>query len=192
MSWMDATKWIVRPKRCSGCNKPMSLYLDIQAHKAEATATWNCRTEDCNSREGAMGIPFLREDLTAKDLRRFDYGLTSLWAQHALMTKEKVTEASPDVAESLFHGIVRLLDREGLLELLAMVQSRLAEMEEELEPIQEPSSSGPAGKASKARGWIELKMIPRGGKEYGPYAYRRWRSGGRIRSEYLGKVKQES
>jgi hypothetical protein len=35
------------------------------------------------------------------------------------------------------------------------------------------------------RGWVELKMIG----DNGPYAYRRWREGGKLRSEYIGKVK---
>ena len=34
------------------------------------------------------------------------------------------------------------------------------------------------------RGWVELKMIGANG----PYAYRRWREGGKLRSEYIGKV----
>ena len=40
--------------------------------------------------------------------------------------------------------------------------------------------------AAKTRGgWVELKTI----NGCGPYAYKRWRSGGRTRSEYIGKVK---
>ena len=36
----------------------------------------------------------------------------------------------------------------------------------------------------KKRGYVEIKTI--NGR---PYAYRRWREGGRLRSEYVGKVK---
>ena len=37
-----------------------------------------------------------------------------------------------------------------------------------------------------AGGYIELKYI----RGYGPYAYKRYRAGGRLCSEYVGKVKQ--
>ena len=89
---------------------------------------------------------------------------------------------------SHLQALVGLLDKEGLLELLAMVEGRLEEIEEEPAPIQETSSSGPAGKAKGGAGWIELKMI----KGHGPYAYKRWRVGKTLKSQYLGKVKQES
>lgn len=94
---------------------------------------------------------------------------------------------------SHLQALVGLLDKEGLLELLAMVEDRLAEIEDEPAPIQETSSSGPAGKAKGGAGWIELKMIPgANGKLYGPYAYRRWRVGKTLKSQYLGPLKQES
>ena len=41
-------------------------------------------------------------------------------------------------------ALIGSLDRDGLLKLMAMVEARLAELEEELEPIQEPSSNGSA------------------------------------------------
>lgn len=48
------------------------------------------------------------------------------------------------------------------------------------------SSDGSSGKhVGSGGGWVELKMI----NGYGPYAYKRWRSGGKTRSEYIGKVK---
>ena len=52
-----------------------------------------------------------------------------------------------------------------------------------------PSSGGAPGGAPKGRGrgrgyWIEAKII----NGCGPYLYRRWREGGRVRSEYIGKA----
>lgn len=38
----------------------------------------------------------------------------------------------------------------------------------------------------RGRSWVENKMI----NGAGPYAYRRWREGGRVKSEYVGKVKE--
>lgn len=87
--------------------------------------------------------------------------------------------------------LIASLDRDGLLELIMLAEARLAEIEDGQEPAQETSSRG-SSKASEAQGWIELKMIPgANGKQYGPYAYRRWRQGKRLRSQYLGKVKQQ-
>lgn len=57
------------------------------------------------------------------------------------------------------------------------------------EPEAETAGNKTEGKEG-ARGWVELKMIPRGGKSYGPYAYLRWREGKVTRSKYLGKVRQ--
>lgn len=71
-----------------------------------------------------------------------------------------------------------------------LVVLRLTDFEElaELESQEvEDCPRGPAGPAEgkKAKGgYIELKMI----RGHGPYAYKRWREGGRLRSEYLGKV----
>jgi hypothetical protein len=84
-------------------------------------------------------------------------------------------------AERLLAG----LDREGLLELRAMIDDALEALETAEEPRHEHTGNG-NGASSKARGWVELKTI----KGYGPYAYRRWRDGGRLRSEYIGKVKE--
>jgi hypothetical protein len=51
------------------------------------------------------------------------------------------------------------------------------------------STIAPAAAAPKS--WIELRYVKRNGKVYGPYRYRRWREGGRLRSRYLGKAKTE-
>lgn len=82
--------------------------------------------------------------------------------------------------------LIGLMDQEGLLELIAMAESRLAELEEQ--EIQEPPETSSRQEAKGGgSGWIELKMI----QGFGPYAYKRWRQGGRLRSQYVGKVKQQ-
>ena len=45
-------------------------------------------------------------------------------------------------------------------------------------------AAGPAEAKKVKKGYVEEKMIGR----HGPYRYRRWREGGRLRSRYLGKV----
>ncbi|MCI0649946.1 MAG: hypothetical protein L0346_34390 [Chloroflexi bacterium] len=73
------------------------------------------------------------------------------------------------------------LDQAGLMEARDMIDALL----------DDPADSEPAGDGDTAigdsggRGWVELKMI----NGCGPYAYKRWRQGGRLRSEYIGKVK---
>lgn len=49
------------------------------------------------------------------------------------------------------------------------------------------SGQGKAADGSGRGFWYELKMI----NGYGPYKYRRWREGGRLRSKYLGKAKTD-
>ena len=71
--------------------------------------------------------------------------------------------------------VLRLADFEALAEL----ESRGQEVED-----CPRGAAGPAEAKKGKGGYIELKMI----KNCGPYAYRRWREGGRLRSEYLGKV----
>ena len=92
-----------------------------------------------------------------------------------------------DQQRASMERLIVSLDRDGLQELIAMAEARLAELDEELEPVQEPSSNGSSKAKAGGAGWIELKMI---GKN-GPYAYKRWRQGKTLRSQYLGKVKQE-
>jgi len=78
-----------------------------------------------------------------------------------------------------------------LLELRAMIDTNIdtLELREQQEPQQEPASElaqqGGQSKG-KASGYVELKMI----NGCGPYAYKRARVGGRLTSEYIGKVKQ--
>lgn len=42
--------------------------------------------------------------------------------------------------------------------------------------------------AAAAAAWIESRYVKRRGKVYGPYRIRRWREGGKLRSQYLGKA----
>lgn len=99
---------------------------------------------------------------------------------------EGLTEGQRQHLEAL----IGLLDREGLLELRGLVDTRLSELEQPTQPAElvdgAPSPGLVSSKGSRGSGWIELKMI----NGFGPYAYRRWRTGGKLRSEYLGKVKQ--
>jgi hypothetical protein len=52
-------------------------------------------------------------------------------------------------------------------------------------------SAGAGANATPPATWIEHRYVKRRGKIYGPYAYRRWRSGGKLRAKYLGKVNHE-
>lgn len=85
---------------------------------------------------------------------------------------------------------LRSLSTAELLELQAMIDEELSQREAEAAQ-QEPASergqeAGKGQSKSKAGGYVELKMI----NGCGPYAYRRARVGGRLTSEYIGKVKQ--
>lgn len=78
-----------------------------------------------------------------------------------------------------------------LLELRAMIDTNIdtLELEEQQEAQQEPASEQgqeAAGQSKGKGGYVELKTI----NGCGPYAYRRARVGGRLTSEYIGKVKQ--
>lgn len=75
-----------------------------------------------------------------------------------------------------------------LLELRAMVDTNIdtlatREQEAQQEPASEPGQQGGQSKG-QAGGYVEIKMI----NGCGPYAYKRWREGGRLRSEYQGKA----
>ena len=76
-----------------------------------------------------------------------------------------------------------------LLELRAMIDTNVdaLEMDEQRREAQQEKPASEPGQQNgkgKAGGYIELKMI----NGCGPYAYERWREGGRLRSEYKGKA----
>jgi len=73
---------------------------------------------------------------------------------------------------------------DGLLELRGIVDDRLAELESQVIEDCPSEHPGPAESKKGKGGYIELKMI----KNCGPYAYRRWREAGKLKSRYLGKV----
>lgn len=86
---------------------------------------------------------------------------------------------------------------EELLELRALVDTNIDATELRArrielgleEPEEEPVAENGVGdksKGSKGGGYVEIKYI----NGCGPYAYRRAREGGRLTSEYIGKVKQ--
>jgi hypothetical protein len=76
---------------------------------------------------------------------------------------------------------------EELLELLAAVEARLAELggDGEISGEDTPPKSGGALQQAGRGGWVELKII----NGCGPYAYARWLDGKIKRSRYIGKVR---
>ena len=82
---------------------------------------------------------------------------------------------------------LRSLSIADLQELQVMIDEELSQREAEQEAQQEQASErgqqASQGKG-KAGGYTEVKMI----NGCGPYAYKRWREGGRLRSEYQGKA----
>lgn len=85
--------------------------------------------------------------------------------------------------------IVAQATEEELLRLRGMIDDALAaKAQEEPAKEHEPDRGGKESNSSKGGkgGYVELKMI----NGCGPYAYRRARVGGRLTSEYIGKVKQ--
>ena len=87
-------------------------------------------------------------------------------------------------------ALIGFLDRDGLLDLRGLVDDRLAELEGQEQEIEDCSGepAGQAGSKNGKGGYVELKYI----RGFGPYAYRRWREGKRLRSQYLGKVESEA
>lgn len=83
---------------------------------------------------------------------------------------------------------IERLGLDDLLELRGLVDSCIAAAEVAPAAAEEPATEIGAGKPGKTvkGGYIELKTI----NGCGPYAYRRARVGGRLTSEYIGKVKQ--
>jgi len=81
-------------------------------------------------------------------------------------------------------ALTMLLDRGGLLELRGIVDDRLAELERQGVEDCLGGQEAPAEAQGGRRGYIELKMV----RGHGPYAYRRWREAGKLKSRYLGKV----
>ena len=81
------------------------------------------------------------------------------------------------------------------------LQAALAGLVEALEATQEDTFMTPDATTEgvikqspgrkQARGHIEAKYIPRGHKQHGPYLYLRYWQGGKLRSKYLGKAKQQ-
>jgi hypothetical protein len=87
--------------------------------------------------------------------------------------------------ETIYNALPEL-SRDELHVLAERINELLAEEageDEVLETAGSPRTGGNGG----GKGWVELKLI----RGYGPYAYRRWREGGVLRSEYVGKVKDE-
>jgi hypothetical protein len=88
--------------------------------------------------------------------------------------------------ESIERTVAQAAEEE-LLRLRGLIDEALAALQTE-EAAEEVTDNEQAVKSrgAKAGGYIELKTI----NGCGPYAYRRARVGGRLTSEYIGKVKQ--
>lgn len=91
--------------------------------------------------------------------------------------------------------LLKSLDREELEDLQALIEARLEDLaaeeaaEEKARAKAEKAATAGVDVDAKAKGYIELKMIPDGDKTYGPYAYLRWWDGKTLRSKYMGKAK---
>lgn len=81
-----------------------------------------------------------------------------------------------------FEHSFRQMGTPRLLQLRELIDCILAERENE----ESPDVIDQAAKTKRGNGtsWVEIKTI----RGFGPYAYRRWREGGRLKSEYIGKV----
>jgi hypothetical protein len=104
----------------------------------------------------------------------------------ALKPKPITIETLIQGAATLTHAELRELKDaiEGLMD--AQVVDLDAEREKRREP--EPMAIGPTTEKKKAQGWYEVGMKTINGKQYGPYKYLRYRSGGKKKSVYLGRV----
>jgi hypothetical protein len=68
---------------------------------------------------------------------------------------------------------------------LDYILALLADQDAAAEPTPDQAALGSTGNGKrKAGGWVEVKTI-----SGHPYAYRRWREGKTLKSEYIGKVK---
>ena len=95
------------------------------------------------------------------------------------------------LADEVCRDLARLEDWQ-LRAVSELVSEFLYERDEQ-EAEQEPEAVAGAVAVEGGKGpsgWIEYKYISRGGKRWGPYEYLRWREGGRLRSKYLGKVRE--
>ena len=111
------------------------------------------------------------------------------------MTAPAKFESTKQPTSDELAGLVANLDQAGLEALQAMIAARLAllgsnEPEDSGSLLPKSNGGEPATAKSPRGNWVELKMIPDRGKLYGPYAYLRWREGGRCRSKYIGKVRE--
>lgn len=85
-----------------------------------------------------------------------------------------------------------ILSRGELVELAAVIERLL----EATDPTDQTAPDNPQVKQpdpKAARGYVELKTIPKKGKDgltkaYGPYKYLRYKEAGRHKSIYIGKV----
>lgn len=79
------------------------------------------------------------------------------------------------------------LNRDELSAVADLVTALLADMDAihsaEQEQDCKTTAASDSGRA-RSNGWYETRLV----NGYGPYIYRRWREGGHLRSEYIGKA----
>jgi hypothetical protein len=91
-------------------------------------------------------------------------------------------------AEQNISGLIReaaKLNRGDLLELrdaiLGLLDAQVIDLDSER--LERKSAT-----QQQAQGWYELSYKSKNGKKHGPYKYFRYRTGGKKKSTYLGKV----
>jgi hypothetical protein len=89
---------------------------------------------------------------------------------------------APIVTLEFMLEVLPTLANSDLLEVIEAASDIL----EEREQAEVGYGAAPAESSSRGGGWLELKTV----NGCGPYVYRRWREGGRLRSEYVGKVRE--
>lgn len=133
------------------------------------------------------------------DIYAHETYITSIQTEHERYTRALVMTTKRRKIE--IEWTLSQMTLEELLRLRGMIDSYIASAEEERlreeererrielgleEPAHADNGLGEKSQGSKGGGYVELKMI----NGCGPYAYQRARVGGRLTSEYIGKVKQ--
>lgn len=112
------------------------------------------------------------------DIYAHETYITSIQTEHERYTRALVMTTKRRKIE--IEWTLSQMTLEELLRLRGMIELGLEE------PAHADNGLGEKSQGSKGGGYVELKMI----NGCGPYAYQRARVGGRLTSEYIGKVKQ--
>jgi hypothetical protein len=90
--------------------------------------------------------------------------------------------------DSIIHQAVTLT-RAELLQLQDAIGGLVDATEPQVIDLAEAREERRGNSKPGPQGWFEIGYKKRGGKQYGPYKYLRYRSGGVKKSTYIGKVK---